>query len=47
MALRWFRKSAAAGNTLAMTNLGLLYENGHGVPKDHDQALEWFRQAAS
>jgi TPR repeat protein len=29
-----------------MTNLGRLYENGHGVAKDYIKAREWYEKAA-
>jgi TPR repeat protein len=31
---------------MAMTNLGVLYDNGHGVQQDYDKAREWFEKAA-
>ncbi len=31
---------------LGAGSLGVLYENGNGVPKDYQQALFWFRRAA-
>jgi TPR repeat protein len=27
-------------------NLGLIYDNGHGVPRDENLALAWYRRAA-
>ena len=27
-------------------NLGLMYENGRGVPKDNSEAAHWYRNAA-
>jgi TPR repeat protein len=33
-AAQWYRKAADHGNTLAQAHLGLMYEHGHGVPKD-------------
>jgi len=29
-----------------MRNLGLMYENGWGVEKDHAQAVSWYGKAA-
>ena len=29
-----------------MTNLGLLYQNGQGVPQDYVKAREWYEKAA-
>lgn len=45
-ALREWRPLAEQGDTLAQDNLGTLYFNGEGVPKDYQQALRWFRLAA-
>ena len=43
----WFRKSAQAGNPLAMMSMGSIYENGRGVEKDNAQAIDWYRKAAN
>ncbi|NQU61472.1 MAG: trypsin-like peptidase domain-containing protein [Rhodospirillales bacterium] len=37
---------ASAGDAVAQFNIGALYENGRGVPKDYAQAYRWYRQAA-
>lgn len=42
----WYRKAADEGSSLAMSNLGGLYEFGQGVPKDVDKAIALYRQAA-
>ena len=34
------------GNANAQYNFGVLYDEGIGVEKDYDQALEWYRKAA-
>lgn len=41
------RSAAAGGHAEAMAKLGLFYENGDGVPKSSDKAIEWFELAAS
>ena len=46
-ARRWYERAALAGSPGAMSNLGLLYENGRGVPQNHAEAKRWFDQAAS
>jgi hypothetical protein len=46
-ARRWYEKAAAAGETAAMTNLGLLYNAGHGVPQDYAAARSWYEKAAA
>ena len=45
-AARWFTKAAAQGHRLAQCNLGALYAQGLGVPKDLQKALRWYRAAA-
>jgi len=37
---------AEQGDTFAQFNLGLMYDNGEGVPQDYAEALKWFRLAA-
>ncbi len=37
---------ANAGDSEAMTNIGILYGQGNGVPQDYTQALTWFHKAA-
>ena len=46
-AVRWYRLAADQGIARAQSNLGLLYENGEGVPQDYVQAHMWFNLAAS
>lgn len=45
-ALKWYRKSADMGNMGAMYQLGIMYRDGEGVPKDLQKAGEWFYKAA-
>lgn len=37
---------AQAGDAIAQYNLGLLYHEGQGVPKDYAEAATWWRKAA-
>jgi len=46
-ALRLWRPLADAGDATAQYNLGIMYRNGRGVPKDYVQAHMWFNLAAS
>jgi TPR repeat protein len=46
-ALRIFRASADKGEARAQSNLGVMYHNGHGVPKDFVRAYMWFSLAAA
>ncbi len=45
-ATQWFRKAAGQENPAAKCHLGVLYENGLGVPKDYVEAAKWYWQAA-
>jgi TPR repeat protein len=40
------RRRAEAGEAPAQTNLGVMYAEGKGVPKDDVEAVKWFRKAA-
>jgi uncharacterized protein len=42
----WYRKAADQGDVAAQTNLGLMYQDGQGVPQDYAEALRLFRKAA-
>jgi predicted nucleic acid-binding Zn-ribbon protein len=46
MAAVWLKKSAEQGFKRAKINLGYLYEQGLGVPKDLSQALNLYRDAS-
>ena len=46
VALKIFTKLAEQGDANAQFNLGVMYANGKGVPKDASQAVTWFRKAA-
>jgi len=45
-AFRGFSKLAEQGDAKAQFALGVMYEDGRGVPKDEQQAVFWFRKAA-
>ena len=45
-ALRLLKPLADQGNPAAQFNLGFMYANGRGVPKDDAQAVKWYRLAA-
>ena len=38
--------AAEQGDTDAQNNLGTCYENGTGVEKDEQKAVEWYQKAA-
>lgn len=46
-AVEWFTKSAERDYAPAQVNLGVLYANGWGVPRNYAQALYWFNRAAA
>ncbi len=45
-AMREWQPLAKQGHAVAQYNLGLLYANGQGVPKDDAQARQWYEKAA-
>ena len=44
--LEAYRKAAEQGDATAQFNLGVIYDNGRGVPQDFKQAVAWWRKAA-
>lgn len=38
---------AAAGDPVAMNELGLLFQNGEGVPQDYGVAHSWYTKSAA
>jgi TPR repeat protein len=46
LAIDLYREAADLGDTVGMNNLGLMYEEGTGVPKDAAEAVRWYRKAA-
>ena len=45
-AVKWYRKAAKQGYTVAQARLAAMYLSGEGVPQDHSEAAIWFRRAA-
>ncbi len=45
-AIRELRPLAEQGHANAQIILGLMYDNGRGVPQDYAKALRWWRKAA-
>lgn len=41
-----YLQAADGGSAAGMNNLGTLYYNGRGFPKDRNEAIRWFRRAA-
>jgi TPR repeat protein len=46
MALEAFTEAAEAGSPTAMSYVGWIHEQGHGVPRDGEMAAEWYGRAA-
>ena len=44
--LREWTPLAEQGNAVAQYNLGVMYENGRGVPQDDKTAVKWYRLSA-
>ena len=45
-ALQEFKKAAEQGDAYAQFYLGMIYDNGEGVPEDDKEAVKWYRLAA-
>ena len=46
-AIKSFQLAAAEGDVRAQFNIGSMYENGRGVPRDYTEALKWYHLAAA
>ncbi len=46
-AAKWFRKAAEQGSPPAQAGLGIMYNDGLGVPQDYVQAYMWLNLAAA
>jgi uncharacterized protein len=46
-ALREWQPLAEQGDARAQFDLGLLYENGDGVPRDYAKARQWYEKSAA
>ena len=46
-ALADLRARAEAGEADAQFNLGVMYDNGEGVPQNYAEAMRWYRLAAA
>lgn len=42
----WYFKAANLGYLAAQNNLGVMYQNGDGVPRDDEEAIKWYQKAA-
>ena len=40
-----YRKAAMQGYTIAMYNLGFMYQSGRGVKRDYKEAVKWFKKS--
>lgn len=45
-ALKWYRKAAVQGHSVAQAHLGVAYYEGEGVERDYTEAFKWISQAA-
>lgn len=46
-AVRWYKIAAEQENVYAMEQLGYIYGNGIGIPRDYKEAYAWYLKAAS
>jgi uncharacterized protein len=44
-AVKWYTKAAEQGDAEAQSNLGVMYQNGQGVPQDYKEAVKWYTKA--
>jgi serine/threonine protein kinase/TPR repeat protein len=44
--VRWLRQRAEQGDAEAQTELGQMYKEGRGIPRDYGLAARWLRRAA-
>lgn len=44
-AFKWYKKSAELGNSMAMHNLGVMYDEGEGTLRDDKEAFKWYKKA--
>ena len=40
------KRLAEGGDEMDQFNLGVMYDNGEGVPQDYNEAIKWFTKAA-
>ena len=46
-AIKWYRKAAEQGDDTAQNNLGICYENGHGVKQNFSEAIKWYLKSSA
>ena len=46
VAIAAWQPMAEAGDAVAQSNIGVLYDKGYGVPQDYSRAAMWYRRAA-
>ncbi|KAK3833600.1 MAG: hypothetical protein J3R72DRAFT_230870 [Linnemannia gamsii] len=46
-AIKWYQMAADRGSAQAQSNIGSMYEEGHGVTQDFSKAVMWYRKAAA
>ncbi|MPW62222.1 sel1 repeat family protein [Moraxella catarrhalis] len=40
-------RQAQSGDAAAQSNLGVMYDKGHGVRQDYQKAIEWYTKSAN
>ncbi len=46
VAIEWYEKAAAQGDSNALLNLGAIYATGDGVLTDYTKAIEYYKKSA-
>ena len=44
-ALKWFRLGADQGDGMSAVRIGLIYQEGDGVPQNYEEAIKWYNLA--
>ena len=45
--MRWYKRAADRGDSMAMWQIGMFYQFGYGVLKDEAQTRVWMKKAAA
>jgi len=46
-AFRWFKAGAKKGLTICSNNVGAMYLEGFGVPRNNKKAIKWFKRLST
>jgi TPR repeat protein len=46
ISFKWYKRAAEKGYAEAQYMLGLMYDNGEGVPQNYSETFKWYKRAA-